>query len=82
MKRKLQAGHAGAWRLLALLGVGLATQVASAAPLLGDAQRAGRARDAILELSLPQAQSLLAEASPEDAALALERMRLALYEGR
>lgn len=82
MKWKLQAGHAGAWRVLALIGVGLATQVASAAPLLGDAQRAGRARDAILELSLPQAQSLLAEASPEDAALALERMRLALYEGR
>jgi hypothetical protein len=82
MKWRLPNGLASAKLWLSLLGASVATQVASASPLLGDAQRAGRARDAILELSLPEARELLADANPQDAALGLERVRLALYEGR
>lgn len=82
MKWRLHIRVASAKAWLSVLGVGVAAQVASASPLLGDTQRAGRARDAILELSLPEARDLLADAAPEDAALGLERVRLALYEGR
>lgn len=51
-------------------------------PLLGDIDRARRARGAILEIELGEAENLLKDADLNDAALAVERARLFIYEGR
>jgi hypothetical protein len=49
--------------------------------LAGDRLRAGRARDAILELDLPSARSILEGANPADGLVAIERARLEIYSG-
>lgn len=69
--------------LLVLAGVlGSAPGTASGrVPLGGDADRAGRARDAILELDVAAGRAILKDADPSDPGLALERGRLAIYEG-
>lgn len=50
-------------------------------PIAGDLLRAVRARDAIYEMNLPAARSVLSGADPADSALAIERARLGIYEG-
>ena len=49
--------------------------------ITGDAGRASRARDAITELDVKAGRAILEGADPADPALALERARLAIYEG-
>lgn len=65
-----------------LLGA-LATLSATASGRVqgGDLDRAARARAAILEIDVPAARAILEGVDPADPALALERGRLALYEG-
>ncbi|AUX48953.1 hypothetical protein SOCE26_104980 [Sorangium cellulosum] len=48
---------------------------------VGDIDRAARARAAILEIDVPAARDILKDADPADTTLALERGRLAIYEG-
>jgi len=70
-------------RLLALAGV-LALALGSparASDLTGDAHRAARAREAILELDYPVARVVLEGVDAADQIVAIERARLALYEG-
>lgn len=50
-------------------------------PAVGDLIRAGRARDATLEMDLPAAKSILDGADPGDAALEIERARYLIYSG-
>jgi hypothetical protein len=50
-------------------------------PLLGDLDRATRARNATIEMDYPTARSILEGADPSDTVLALERALLAIYEG-
>jgi tetratricopeptide (TPR) repeat protein len=50
-------------------------------PLGGDLAKAARARDAIVELDVKAGREILKGADPRDAALAIERARLAIYEG-
>jgi hypothetical protein len=50
-------------------------------PLDGDAGRAQRARDATLELDVAAARSILSGADEADQVIAIERARLAIYEG-
>jgi hypothetical protein len=50
-------------------------------PLGGDLARAARARDAIVELDVKAGRAILDGADPSDLALAIERARLAIYEG-
>jgi len=49
--------------------------------LSGDLLRAQKARDAILEIDLPAARDVLKDVDPGDAALAVERARLGIFEG-
>lgn len=70
--------RASAPAILAVIATASAT--ASGRIQIGDMDRAGRARDAILEIDLEVARSILAGADPSDPALALERARLAIYE--
>lgn len=68
--------------MAALALVGSASDAAFARiPLAGDADRAQRARDAILELDVTAARAILEGSDPADPALALERARLAIYKG-
>ncbi len=67
-------------RRLALL-VAAALGLAGAAARADDDTRAERAREATVGLDLPLAHAILDGAPADDAALALERARLALYEG-
>lgn len=64
-----------------LAAIATASATAKGRVTLGDLDRAGRARDAILEIELPAARSILEGADPGDPALAIERGRLAIYEG-
>src|SRR4029079_18898213 len=60
------------------------TAAAAAEPprsLSGDLLRAQKARDAILEIDLPAARDVLKGVDPADAALAVERARLGIFEG-
>jgi hypothetical protein len=50
-------------------------------PLLGDAARAAKARDAITELDVKAGRAILEDADVADPVLAIERGRLAIYEG-
>ena len=50
-------------------------------PILGDADRATRARNATIEMDYPTARSILEGADPTDSALALEQAHLFIYEG-
>lgn len=50
-------------------------------PALGDLIRAGRAREAILEMDLPAAKSILDGGDPSDAAVSIERARYMIYAG-
>jgi hypothetical protein len=50
-------------------------------PISGDLARARSIRDSILEMDLPAARSALSGADMADAALAIERARLGIYEG-
>lgn len=50
-------------------------------PILGDVDRATRARNATVEMDYPGARAILVGADPSDAALALEQAHLFIYEG-
>jgi len=50
-------------------------------PLLGDLDRARRAREATIELDVKAAREILKDADPSDTSLALEQSRLLVYEG-
>lgn len=65
------------------LGSALLVSDASKAnvPLLGDADRATRARNATIEMDYPTARSILEGADPADTGLALEQAHLFIYEG-
>jgi glutaredoxin len=74
----------------ALAKAGIAAGPAPAGPVssirkaiaaVGDTLRAGRARNAIVEMDLASAKSILDGADPNDAALAIEQARLAIYTG-
>src|SRR5947207_13059098 len=70
----------------ALTAVGLSLAAggggqAWSAPLTGDAGRASRAQAAIAELDVAAARDILTGVDPADGLLALERGRLALYDG-
>ncbi|WP_199693654.1 hypothetical protein [Sorangium cellulosum] len=69
--------------LRAVILAALATAAAPASGRLsiGDLDRATRARAAILEIDVPAARDILKDADPADPSLALERGRLAIYEG-
>ena len=71
--------------LLGALAVVTSMSVAAASeayvPLLGDLDRARRAREATLELDVAAARKILDGADTSDTALALETARLRLYEG-
>ncbi|MGK4009070.1 hypothetical protein WMF31_41090 [Sorangium sp. So ce1036] len=69
--------------LRAVILAALATASATASGRLPavDLDRVMRARAAILEIDAPAAREILKDADPADLALALERGRLALYEG-
>ncbi len=69
----------GAFSLAASLSI--AAVSAAYVPILGDVDRARRARDATLELDVAAARKILEEADTSDTALALEKARLLLYEG-
>lgn len=59
-----------------------ATPVASGSiPLVGDLDRATRARNATVEMEYATARSILEGADPSDAALAIEQGHLFIYEG-
>jgi hypothetical protein len=64
--------------LLGALGTLSAT---ASGRLPGDVERAARARAAILEIDVPAARALLKDEGAADPALAVERGRLAIYEG-
>jgi len=65
---------------VALAVLATASSTASGSLPLGDLDRALRARDAILEMELPAARSILEGADPMDPTLAMERARLLIYE--
>lgn len=70
--------------LAAIASLGIAAlAIAGPAPraLSGDLLRAQHARDAILEIDLPAAREALKGVDPADAALAVERARLGIFEG-
>lgn len=68
--------------VLALGSALLFSDVTSAnVPILGDMDRATRARNATIELDYPTAHSILEGADPSDMALALEQAHLFIYEG-
>ncbi|MRG94048.1 hypothetical protein [Polyangium spumosum] len=68
--------------LALVTSMGVATETSEAyVPLLGDLDRARRARDATLELDVAAARKILDGADTSDTALALETARLLLYEG-
>ena len=50
-------------------------------PAIGDLIRAARAREAILEMDLPAAKSILDGGDPDDAAVSIERARYLIYAG-
>jgi hypothetical protein len=50
-------------------------------PAIGDLIRAGRAREAILEMDLPAAKSILDGGDPSDVAVSVERARYLIYAG-
>lgn len=50
-------------------------------PILGDLDRATRARNATIEMDYPAAHTILDGTDPSDAALSLERAHLFIYEG-
>jgi hypothetical protein len=69
--------------LAALVAVGLVALAGVArSKLEGDTARADKARALSLELSTKEAGEALAGADPSDPLLAIERARVALYEGR
>jgi hypothetical protein len=59
----------------------VASETHANVPLLGDADRATRARNATIEMDYPTARSILEGADPSDMALALEQAHLFIYEG-
>ncbi len=66
---------------LSVLALGASFASAQGGGLGGDAPKAEKIRDIILELSVKEASSALENADPKDPLLALERARLALYRG-
>ncbi len=92
MKKPTIAALAGLFALGALLASQRGAPPAQAQPApsektaspapVGDARRANRAHELILELDTAQAAKELEGADPNDALLALERALLAIYEGR
>ena len=69
--------------IAALVAVGLVALAGVArSKLEGDTARADKARALSLELSTKEAGEALAGADPKDPLLAIERARVALYEGR
>lgn len=59
----------------------LSNETQANVPLLGDADRATRARNAVVEMDYPAAHAILEGADPTDTALALEQAHLFIYEG-
>lgn len=59
----------------------VATSTHANAPILGDQDRATRARNATIEMDYPSAHSILDNADPSDSALAIEKAHLFIYEG-
>ncbi|APR83403.1 TPR domain protein [Minicystis rosea] len=57
------------------------TSITKLLPALGDLIRAARAREAILEMDLPAAKSILDGGDPNDAAVSIERARYLIYAG-
>ncbi|HLM71415.1 MAG TPA: hypothetical protein VK459_01940, partial [Polyangiaceae bacterium] len=83
-ERSLGAGvlrWLGLGSICVLLGSSVAPSAHARLPLAGDADRAARARAAILELDVSAARTILEGADPADPVLALERARLAVYRG-
>jgi hypothetical protein len=74
-------GKAGLCLAALLAAIGATDTGSARVPLVGDLGRAERARDATLELDVAAARAILEGADNADTALALERARLALYEG-
>ncbi|WP_437689316.1 hypothetical protein [Sorangium sp. So ce176] len=68
-------------RAVILAALAMAAAPASGRLSIGDLDRATRARAAILEIDVPAARDILKDADPADPSLALERGRLAIYEG-
>jgi hypothetical protein len=79
MIRKLARMTLGGLTFAAAFALGPARP--AKADLTGDGARADAAREKILELSVKEAADLLKDAPADDALLALERGRLALYQG-
>lgn len=65
----------------ALVSLGASRLASADGSLSGDAAKADKARDQILALGVKEARETLKGADPNDTLLALERGRLALYEG-
>jgi hypothetical protein len=80
--RGLRSLFAAALLGAAALGASLLVAPGVGAELRGDSLRAGRASERTIELSLDEARAELDGVDPSDPLLALERARLALYEGR
>ncbi|MCC6555358.1 MAG: hypothetical protein IT372_20545 [Polyangiaceae bacterium] len=78
--RRAAARLRRAWAPAVLAAIASASAPASGRITIGDLSRAGRARDAILEIELPAARAILDGADPADIALAIERARLAIYD--
>jgi len=74
-------GALGATLALAAAASGQTPDVTKLIPAIGDLVRAGRAREAILEIDLPAAKKVLDGASGTDQALAIEQARYAIYAG-
>ncbi|MBK9262520.1 MAG: hypothetical protein IPM54_22285 [Polyangiaceae bacterium] len=72
-----------AWLTALVLGASMtaAPMTSASIPLLGDLDRATRARNATVEMDYPAARSILEGADASDTALALERGHLFIYEG-
>jgi hypothetical protein len=85
-ERRAPALGGRAWVRAALGGAAAALAIAlpclAWSELTGDSARAARAEAATLELSTEVARGILDGADPADGLLAVERARLALYEGR
>jgi hypothetical protein len=74
-------GALGASLALAAAASGQTPDVVKLLPAVGDLVRAGRAREATLEIDLPAAKKILDGSSSTDAALSIEQARYAIYAG-
>src|SRR5262249_12915286 len=80
--RALEMKRAALFAAIALLALAPPVSASKDKPAAGgDVARAGRARDALMELDVVAGRAVLDGADPADPALAIERARLAIYEG-